>query len=144
MGSLDPSGAWRCEMYQTTSARLMNPGISRPENSDTARARGAPGGRVCPGRGCTASCRSFQVRSSHWPIKPVQFSMLSCTGWSPARVTRAELMLRSYNLTVKEVAANCGDTYTAYFCRTFKKICKVTPRSSAAIRLHFCRLPSTG
>lgn len=44
-----------------------------------------------------------------------------------ARVTRAKLMLRSYNLTVKEIAANCGYTYTAYFCRIFKKICKVTP-----------------
>jgi AraC-like DNA-binding protein len=43
------------------------------------------------------------------------------------RVTRAKLMLRSYNLTVKEIAANCGYAYPAYFCRTFKKICKVTP-----------------
>jgi len=43
------------------------------------------------------------------------------------RVTRAKLMLRSYNLTVKEIAANCGYMYTAYFCRAFKKVCKVTP-----------------
>ncbi len=43
------------------------------------------------------------------------------------RVTRAKLMLRSYNLTVKEIAANCGYNQTAYFCRMFKKICKVTP-----------------
>jgi AraC-like DNA-binding protein len=43
------------------------------------------------------------------------------------RVTRAKLMLRTYNLTVKEIAANCGYTQTAYFCRMFKNICKVTP-----------------
>ncbi len=43
------------------------------------------------------------------------------------RVTRAKLMLRTYNLTVKEIAANCGYTQTAYFCRMFKKICNVTP-----------------
>ena len=43
------------------------------------------------------------------------------------RVTRAKLMLRTYNLTVKEIAVNCGFSQTAYFCRMFKNICKVTP-----------------
>ncbi len=44
-----------------------------------------------------------------------------------ARVTRAKFMLRSYNLTVKEIAAQCGYRDTAYFCRIFKTVCKVTP-----------------
>jgi len=43
------------------------------------------------------------------------------------RVNRAKFMLRNYGLSVKEIAASCGYSDTAYFCRMFKKICKVTP-----------------
>lgn len=43
------------------------------------------------------------------------------------RVNRAKFMLQNYNLTLKEIAANCCYTDTAYFCRVFKKISKVTP-----------------
>jgi AraC-like DNA-binding protein len=43
------------------------------------------------------------------------------------RVNRAKFMLRSYPMTVKEVAANCGYGDSAYFCKIFKRISKVTP-----------------
>jgi AraC-like DNA-binding protein len=43
------------------------------------------------------------------------------------RVNRAKFILQNYGLTLKEVAYNCGYNDTAYFCRVFKKTCKVTP-----------------
>jgi len=43
------------------------------------------------------------------------------------RVNRAKFMLQTYNLTLKEIAFDCGYNDTAYFCRVFKKTCKVTP-----------------
>lgn len=43
------------------------------------------------------------------------------------RVNRAKFMLQNYNMTLKEIAASCCYTDAAYFCRVFKKICKVTP-----------------
>jgi AraC-like DNA-binding protein len=43
------------------------------------------------------------------------------------RVNRAKFILQNYSLTLKEVAFNCGYNDTAYFCRVFKKTCKVTP-----------------
>lgn len=43
------------------------------------------------------------------------------------RVNRAKFVLRNYNMTLKEVAANSGYSDSAYFCQVFKKISKVTP-----------------
>lgn len=43
------------------------------------------------------------------------------------RVNRAKFMLQNYSLTLKEIAFDCGYNDTAYFCRVFKKACKVTP-----------------
>jgi AraC-like DNA-binding protein len=43
------------------------------------------------------------------------------------RVNRAKFMLQNYSLTLKEIAFDCGYNETAYFCRVFKKTCKVTP-----------------
>jgi len=43
------------------------------------------------------------------------------------RVNRAKFMLQNYNMTLKEIAASCCYGDPAYFCRVFKKICKVTP-----------------
>ena len=43
------------------------------------------------------------------------------------RVNRAKFMLQNYGMTLKEIAANCGYSDAAYFCRVFKKIAKVTP-----------------
>lgn len=43
------------------------------------------------------------------------------------RVNRAKFMLQNYALTLKEIAFDCGYNDTAYFCRVFKKTCKITP-----------------
>ena len=43
------------------------------------------------------------------------------------RMNRAKFMLRNYGLTLKEVAANCGYSDIAYFCRMFKRMNKETP-----------------
>ena len=54
------------------------------------------------------------------------------------RVNRAKFMLQNYSLTLKEIAASCGYSDPAYFCRVFKKACKVTPteyRSNNTIQI---------
>jgi len=43
------------------------------------------------------------------------------------RMNRAKFMLRNYSLTLKEVAANCGYSDIAYFCRVFKRMNEETP-----------------
>jgi AraC-like DNA-binding protein len=43
------------------------------------------------------------------------------------RVNRAKFMLQNYNLSLKEIASSCCYSDAAYFCRVFKKVCKVTP-----------------
>jgi AraC-like DNA-binding protein len=43
------------------------------------------------------------------------------------RVNRAKFMLQNYGMTLKEIAASCCYSDPAYFCRVFKKVCKVTP-----------------
>jgi AraC-like DNA-binding protein len=43
------------------------------------------------------------------------------------RVNRAKFMLQTYPMTLKEISAKCGYGDTAYFCRVFKKVCRVTP-----------------
>jgi YesN/AraC family two-component response regulator len=43
------------------------------------------------------------------------------------RMNRAKFMLRSYTVTLKEIAANCGYDDIAYFCRVFKQLNHETP-----------------
>jgi AraC-like DNA-binding protein len=43
------------------------------------------------------------------------------------RVNRAKFMLQNYSMTLKEIASSCCYSDPAYFCRVFKKVCKVTP-----------------
>jgi AraC-like DNA-binding protein len=43
------------------------------------------------------------------------------------RVNRAKFMLQNYSMTLKEIAASCCYSDATYFCRVFKKVCKVTP-----------------
>jgi AraC-like DNA-binding protein len=43
------------------------------------------------------------------------------------RVNRAKFMLQNYSMTLKEIADSCCYGDPAYFCRVFKKVCKVTP-----------------
>lgn len=49
------------------------------------------------------------------------------------RMNRAKFMLHNYRLTVKEVAANCGYSDVAYFCRIFKKMNNETPAQYKAM-----------
>jgi AraC-like DNA-binding protein len=44
-----------------------------------------------------------------------------------ARINRAKFILANYDVPLKEVAADCGYSDTAYFCRVFKAIAKATP-----------------
>ena len=50
------------------------------------------------------------------------------------RVNRAKFMLQNYGMTLKEIAASCCYSDPAYFCRVFKKVCKVTPTEYRANR----------
>lgn len=43
------------------------------------------------------------------------------------RTDRAKFLLRNYNLKLDDIAERCGYRDTAYFCRVFKKLTKVTP-----------------
>lgn len=43
------------------------------------------------------------------------------------RVNRAKFMLQNYGMTLKEIASSCCYSDPAYFCRVFKKVCKITP-----------------
>jgi AraC-like DNA-binding protein len=43
------------------------------------------------------------------------------------RVNRAKFMLQNYSITLKQIAFDCGYNDAAYFCRVFKKTCRVTP-----------------
>lgn len=43
------------------------------------------------------------------------------------RVNRAKFMLQNYSMTLKEIAADCCYSDPAYFCRVFRKVCKITP-----------------
>jgi AraC-like DNA-binding protein len=43
------------------------------------------------------------------------------------RMNRAKFILANYDIPLKEVAASCGYSDVAYFCRVFKRIAKATP-----------------
>ncbi len=59
------------------------------------------------------------------------------------RMNRAKFMLHNYGLTLKEVAANCGYSDVAYFCRIFKKMNHATPTQFQAIGSRRPNSPST-
>jgi len=56
------------------------------------------------------------------------------------RVNRAKFMLRTYPMTLKEIAAKCGFSDTAYFCRVFKKVSKVTPTTYRGQNAHIAMI----
>jgi AraC-like DNA-binding protein len=78
---------------------------------------------------------SREMVAQHFSLAPNHVSRLfHCEGqmrfndylnW--VRMSRARFMLRHYNLTLKEVAANCGFSDVAYFCRIFKATNNQTP-----------------
>lgn len=43
------------------------------------------------------------------------------------RTDRAKFLLRNYDLKLHDIAARCGYRDTAYFCRVFKKLVRMTP-----------------
>ncbi|QBG46824.1 AraC family transcriptional regulator [Verrucomicrobia bacterium S94] len=55
-------------------------------------------------------------------VRPVEFI-------NRKRIERAQLMLGSTDLTIQEIAADCGIHSSAYFSRLFSKITGVSPRS---------------
>lgn len=43
------------------------------------------------------------------------------------RIERAKFLLKNYDMPLKEIAASCGFSDTAYFCRVFRMMTKITP-----------------
>jgi AraC-like DNA-binding protein len=43
------------------------------------------------------------------------------------RIDRAKFLLRSHPMSLDEISSKCGYADTAYFCRVFKRMAKVTP-----------------
>jgi AraC-like DNA-binding protein len=78
---------------------------------------------------------SREIVAQHFGLSPTHVSRLfrqeGLMNYSDyinlVRINRAKFVLRNYNMTLKEVAANCGYSDSAYFCQVFKKISKVTP-----------------
>ncbi|MBV9035772.1 MAG: helix-turn-helix transcriptional regulator [Acidobacteriaceae bacterium] len=50
------------------------------------------------------------------------------------RMRRSKFMLRNYKMSLKEVAAACGYSDVAYFCRMFKKNTNGTPTEYRAVK----------
>jgi AraC-like DNA-binding protein len=51
------------------------------------------------------------------------------------RINRAKFMLQNYNMSLKEIAASCCYSDAAYFCRVFRKVCKITPTEYRAAHI---------
>ena len=70
----------------------------------------------------------FRLNPSHLSRLFRQEGAMKFTDYlSWVRVDRAKFLLRRHDLTVDEVAADCGFNDTAYFCRVFKRRTKFTP-----------------
>ena len=73
--------------------------------------------------------------AEHFRVSPTHVSRLfkqhGEVGFSDyltyVRIDRAKYLLKSYGQTVGEVAAACGFSDSAYFCRVFKQVTKLTP-----------------
>lgn len=72
--------------------------------------------------------RQFGISPSYLSrIFQVQGNMTFSSYLMHVRADRAKHLLRSYNLKLDEVSARCGYRDTAYFCRVFKRLAKMTP-----------------
>lgn len=72
--------------------------------------------------------RQFGISPSYLSrIFQVQGHMTFSSYLMHVRADRAKHLLRSYNLKLDEVSARCGYRDTAYFCRVFKRLAKLTP-----------------
>ncbi len=73
--------------------------------------------------------------AAHFRISPNHVSRLFraqgymrfCDYLNLVRIDRAKYLLRNHDLTVDEIAASCGYSESAYFCRAFKKRANLTP-----------------
>jgi AraC-like DNA-binding protein len=80
--------------------------------------------------------RQFGVSPNYLSrIFQVQGHMTFSTYLMHVRADRAKYLLRTYNLKLDDIAARCGYRDTAYFCRVFKKLAKVTPAEYRANQL---------
>jgi AraC-like DNA-binding protein len=79
--------------------------------------------------------RQFQISPSHLSrLFQVQGHMTFSGYLTHVRIDRAKHLLGSYNLKLDDVAARCGYRDTAYFCRVFRQLAKMTPASYRAQR----------
>lgn len=72
--------------------------------------------------------RQFRISPSYLSrVFQVQGHMTFSSYLMHVRTDRAKHLLRSYNLKLDDVSARCGYRDTAYFCRVFKRLAKLTP-----------------
>jgi len=72
--------------------------------------------------------RQFGVSPNHLSRVFQQYGHMTFSSYlMHVRTDRAKHLLRSYDLKLDDVAARCGYRDTAYFCRVFKKLAKMTP-----------------
>lgn len=72
--------------------------------------------------------RQFGISPSYLSrVFQVQGHMTFSSYLMHVRTDRAKHLLRSYNLKLDDVSARCGYRDTAYFCRVFKRLAKLTP-----------------
>lgn len=77
--------------------------------------------------------RQFGISPSYLSrVFQVQGHMTFSNYLMHVRTDRAKHLLRSYDLKLDEVSARCGYRDTAYFCRIFKRLAKMTPASYRA------------
>ena len=81
--------------------------------------------------------RQFRISPNYLSrIFQVQGHMTFSSYLMHVRTDRAKFLLRSYNLKLDDIAERCGYHDTAYFCRVFKRLSKLTP---AEYRASPCR-----
>jgi AraC-like DNA-binding protein len=72
--------------------------------------------------------REFRISPNYLSrVFQVQGHMTFSSYLMHVRTDRAKHLLRRYDLKLDDVAARCGYRDTAYFCRVFKKLAKITP-----------------
>jgi AraC-like DNA-binding protein len=77
--------------------------------------------------------REFSVSPNYLSrVFQVQGHMTFSNYLMHVRTDRAKYLLRTYKLKLDDVAARCGYRDTAYFCRVFKRLAKVTPAAYRA------------
>src|SRR5436190_11637550 len=74
--------------------------------------------------------RQFQISPNHLSRLFQSQGHMTFSGYlTHVRIDRAKHLLGSYSLKLDDVAARCGYRDTAYFCRVFRRLAKMTPAS---------------